>query len=663
MVESVRQRLCKLFQESKGDLEQVVEQFKASVGKDEDVPLLNIAEEMPESGSLVRFRCFVQDNSFNAQKYLTHIMFKDSESNQDVRIPTIYADSIPEEELKESYEIQEIDFFNNENKNIFAEKYPFFAVSVPGEADWIDGEENINKHQSFSKEMINDIIKEKIPLSIQGGKNLQASILKFYGNEPSLHLCDIIEVIGVLDIPSLKNMENSNNTEVENDLNDMLSLEGTEQEVFNNIPRIHVIYHNIINSGIINKNPNANQIDSLFSIKFNEEQILKCKKQIIKKLSNILNGDKLIAEFILLNCLSKIHHFSSDETPIGYLPINIIGIKDIKIIEELSLFLKSILPLYINFDLNLKQLNEDIWILPAKNRELIINSKIRYKLENKSKISKESSLDKITEEVEEEENDEKLINNNKDSFEEMKNEKMKKNNVSDNIDLGVSSGIFQLPQGSSILINELSLNTGNLNSQGITNLHSISKVINNGKLDYIIEYGELKCTADYKFIVISEGKSMFGIDCSIPINENIYNHKEIEKKEEGKEEEFDIELIRNYLKYLPLLKYEIPEELTKKIADDYVKLRKENNNSNNGPSNIDLSRCLELSRLISRSKGEMKLTVESWKYACNIDKLRLNRLNELKQRKFNNNNVSLSSSSSSSNKTPLTSTIAPAALV
>jgi Mini-chromosome maintenance replisome factor len=88
----------------------------------------------------------------------------------------------------------------------------------------------------------------------------------------------------------------------------------------------------------------------------------------------------------------------------------------------------------------------------------------------------------------------------------------------DNIDCGLASGELQLPDLSWLLIDESKMNDGKLLERGVLNVRALGEAINQAVVHYGIPYGTIEKTVDFQCCIISEAKSLFGVNCIIPFS-------------------------------------------------------------------------------------------------------------------------------------------------
>lgn len=83
------------------------------------------------------------------------------------------------------------------------------------------------------------------------------------------------------------------------------------------------------------------------------------KQKIMAVLSLIFGGDKVTAEYCLVNLISRVYH-TEGTLHIGNVPINITGVESSQS-SVLQLFLGEILPLFSVFEATIESLSETMW--------------------------------------------------------------------------------------------------------------------------------------------------------------------------------------------------------------------------------------------------------------------------------------------------------------
>ncbi|OMJ25271.1 Mini-chromosome maintenance complex-binding protein [Smittium culicis] len=192
---------------------------------------------------------------------------------------------------------------------------------------------------------------------------------------------------------------------------------------------------------------------------------------------------------------------------------------------------------------------------------------------------------------------------------------------------GLRSGILQLCPHSLVVLDESTLDEGVLEEQGLRNLNSLQRIITEQKLGFIYPYQQIEIDLDIRFLVISKGKALIKTDVVIPLSE--FNDTTDSSEDSVIIESRDLESIRSYLSKASKLEFSIPSEVSTIISEEYANSRKE---SKDFPSTLlktqeDLFLTLTVARLLSLSKMETELTIDSWKESLELEKQRRSRLN------------------------------------
>ena len=182
---------------------------------------------------------------------------------------------------------------------------------------------------------------------------------------------------------------------------------------------------------------------------------------------------------------------------------------------------------------------------------------------------------------------------------------------------GLASGELQLHDSTWILIDESKLEAGNLNQRGLSNILQLKETVQNALVNYIIDYGTMTRNVDFQICVLSHAKSMFGIECQIPLCPQEILSAPLP---------MDLPLLQRFIlknRYKPNC---ISETLLEKIQGDFVK-EQQALRSNNLPLDDGgiLLHKLALAELVSRSRGE-EMTLDSWNHACKLEQNRKQRL-------------------------------------
>ncbi|KAK1285285.1 Mini-chromosome maintenance complex-binding protein [Acorus calamus] len=178
-------------------------------------------------------------------------------------------------------------------------------------------------------------------------------------------------------------------------------------------------------------------------------------------------------------------------------------------------------------------------------------------------------------------------------------------------------GVLQVAQGTHVTVDETLLKPGMLISTGVENARLLKYLLESQKVEYEFEYYKLEMPADVQILILSEGKSnILPADVVVPFRpSNVLSTVNTNSK--------DLQAWRWYLATLRELPHSIEPEMQKMIEDDMVKSRQEDRSLGAN----DFSRWMTMSRLISASLGETNLSLEHWKMAKELERLRKERLN------------------------------------
>ncbi|RIA93508.1 putative alanine racemase-domain-containing protein [Glomus cerebriforme] len=464
----------------------------------------------------------------------------------------------------------------NSPNNKFSERQLFYCTSVPGETSWAkQGYRQQNRNQSKSETDIEDIVRSTANINLDDEKvsndlkkvaskypfpkeNHIAAIVKIYEKDDSLKVTDVVEFIGVLNHPR-KAASNTNESQYE-EFN-----ASCENVASYYIPSVHVIFYRKLHptgTPLISTNTT--------NLLVSPTDAMQIRNALIHYIASAFGGDDLVAEFVLLQLLSRIHLRQNGLT-LGKLALNISNLPNNIITNEnaqnnvLSLvhnnlfakrvatILASLLPKYHDLPLTLSTLNE-IFYFPHSNNEL-------------------------------------------------------------------DSGVFQVSQGTWFLVDETVLKEGKLCDIGVRNLKALNDIIDHQKLNYTFPFNNYEFNTDIGIIILSNAKTFLNYDCNIPL---------IQKSESttiSNVSEDTLNQFRNYISILRCTDFNIPENISDYIQTDYVTQRQ--NASRNGTPLLtqqDLMLLLNLSRFVGLSFGSLELTKELWDYTKKLDEARRHRI-------------------------------------
>lgn len=190
---------------------------------------------------------------------------------------------------------------------------------------------------------------------------------------------------------------------------------------------------------------------------------------------------------------------------------------------------------------------------------------------------------------------------------------------------------LQLLKGTSLIINQVALQTGKLNKNGVLNCQSLSQLIENQIVNYDFEFSQIPFETDCNIVVISENNPLKQFKCVTSIkvlhcnscikeedgeNDNVNanggvgngdeneNESKVETKEksdknDAKIDEKQLETWRNYLCMARMIldRFSLPQSVCELAQTDFVNLRKRRNDV----TDEDLHYRLTLLRLLNAS--------------------------------------------------------------
>lgn len=194
------------------------------------------------------------------------------------------------------------------------------------------------------------------------------------------------------------------------------------------------------------------------------------------------------------------------------------------------------------------------------------------------------------------------------------------------------AGTLQLPDGLYLLLNETCLTEGQLTAQGTQNVGTLNNIIRWQRHSYNFKFHSVEIDTDLKILVISESKCLLPITFSVPIQNNdpetINSMKEACESVDGFLTEELLNMFRYYITaLLDVPEYTLPDDVKTYIEKDFVEWRKEADANNTSlPSDDTLSSLLTMARYLTISRGEVTLTKEIWKEVRQMESIRQSRI-------------------------------------
>ncbi|KAI8364109.1 putative alanine racemase-domain-containing protein [Blakeslea trispora] len=446
-------------------------------------------------------------------------------------------------------EVDEEQVMRNEH---LSERTIVYCVSPPGENKW--AREAYNGLDSLSGQVNRLDIKEgteaamkKYPLP---GATHQSAVVKFYNDQAeTIRVGQLIEVIGIRgsDVQSQQN-------EMEFD---------SVLDNFAGSPVVHAIAFNNLDG--VNSSPLKGSMEL--------SKIHQVRAQLIDYLASVLGGDKLVAEFILFQLISRVT-VKNRGLKIGNFTLNVSGFPSYQTTEEekKAHFLKLNNP----SSKSLADLLESLMVHTV-NLPLTIDGL------NKSKFAPKS--------------------------------------VNENLE----AGVLQLVDGTVLLVDETVLDEGQLVDSGVRNFQALQNLIQHQTLTYEFPYSQYDFDTDISILSLSSSKSMFPSHCSI----SLLPTNQLDKIDTVIPSEDILDLFRQYVHHAKFSTYDISDEVSEYIQTSFVNERKAATESSTQlPTQEELMLRMNLARLAAASFGETSLSQQRYEYVVQLDKNRRERANK-----------------------------------
>ncbi|CAG8535146.1 816_t:CDS:10 [Ambispora gerdemannii] len=534
------------------------------------IPSINdiCTDDIP-SNTLVRFRCMIQNTGLGHEMYLSVFETFDSSG------------------------VKEEGSHTNNNVNSFSsnlldspttvldERYLYYCVSVP------ENNSNVIKKRSNDDDSIEDLDRLATKLNLfddeqhhlenhnrrQLEKNYVASkfpfpneshvsaIVKVYEKNDSLKVGDVMEIIGVLE--HFTRRESGNNNDEFNPSNDFI-----DPSSLLKVPRLHAIFYRKLHSS---SNPLISEVNLKNTTLEVQNTARDTRNSLIQYIASAFAGDLLVAEFVLLQLLSRIYN-RRDGLTLGKFGINITNIPPSSQIDDKSVSSSSLPLSHTN---------------PFTRNVAAILSSVLTKYHDLPLTL--STLNNVF--------------------------------FYPRCDGVLDSGVFQVSDGTFFLVDETVLKEGTLGDTGVRNMQTLTDILNTQKLNYVFPFNNFQFNIDIGLIIFSTAKSFFPVDCVIPLRPLATQETMPSLSEETLTE------YQKYISILRYLDYSISESVSEFVQNEFVKQRQ--TAAKNGQSLMtpdDLFLQMNLARLTALSFGETELTTEIWKYTLNLDRVRRERL-------------------------------------
>ncbi|CAH8507309.1 unnamed protein product [Schistosoma mattheei] len=335
------------------------------------------------------------------------------------------------------------------------------------------------------------------------------------------------------------------------------------------LPRIHAL---IVHS-LTHNNPLVCNNTSIISISKNVNDIQLIRIKLMQILTTLFNGDQIVAEYILLHLIST--RLTIDSQYPNHLPaMNVYASRSIAtksssnnidkyLLSELYNRLHNFLPQLVTHlatvILTIKSLNDGPCLFPIRDM-------------NKGHLN---------------------------------------------------PGRLQLPQGTEILINELEMDSGQLQQKGLLNLQALSSVAINQRLLYDFQFYTQDWDTNVRVLILSIVPSLIKSTLSLPWEPESFDN--IENDVHSNISESELDDMRKYLTILSLSNenYSMDSELQERINQDFVQWRRDKSTYIEAD---EFAVMLCLLRFHCLTYGLQSPTLEHWLHIVELESKRKSRI-------------------------------------
>ncbi|KAL4232389.1 hypothetical protein ACF0H5_009957 [Mactra antiquata] len=193
------------------------------------------------------------------------------------------------------------------------------------------------------------------------------------------------------------------------------------------------------------------------------------------------------------------------------------------------------------------------------------------------------------------------------------------------------SGILQLGSQTNFIIDEVALQPGQLDVNGVKNIQALGNVISWQKVQYDFDFHHQDFLCNISALILSEGRSILPSDFFIPLQTKVSpsDIREYFQQLDPKLTDDFLVKCRTYIGLARHMEYGLSDDVQKRMQDNFVSMRKEDPKS---MSVDDFNSLLNLTRLLSLSELKSCPTIEIWNMAKVMENCRKQRISELPQR-------------------------------
>ncbi|GMF23495.1 unnamed protein product [Phytophthora lilii] len=241
-----------------------------------------------------------------------------------------------------------------------------------------------------------------------------------------------------------------------------------------------------------------------------EVDVAAMRKQILAYLATTVRGDALAAEYLLLGLLSRVYSRADPSTPLGNMSLNL-SLDKTSTEEQKRAFVSQVEKMLTS-------------LMP-----MVARVDLSLKELNSTKFMPHKDYER-----------EILL-----------------------------SGVLQVANGTTMLVNETALTAGQLNDQGVKNVAALQSLIDKMLLPYDFHYYNMDFPQDVAVVTVSEGKSILPVTVAVPIIATA-----AEQHPSGLQEEKLLECFRIFLSVLRSFTVTIGNEEAEMAEKHYVECRK-----------------------------------------------------------------------------------------
>lgn len=602
----------------------VMEYFSEKLKENDSVNWVPSLNDVPlhylKPNSLVKFRCMVQD-MFDPEFYMGVYETVDSITQARVLHFGKYRD------VADCGPHQEVDLHSKQTVTL--ERQTFYCVPVPGESLWVkeiyasssqarvcpstsytpnrqkrsyEDDEDMELHPTKQKEHQTGNLNENhrsgetkrlekeaptkqqpqvtpncsTPLNLNfplPGEKGPACLVKVYENWEGLKVNDVLEVYGILSVDPVLSVLSDDRDSTSALLDPAECMDTAEEQRVHSppaslVPRIHTIQVHKLQHFNPLLPSSIHEESKPFFSNFMSE-LSSVRAELLGFLTHALLGDGLAAEYLILHLISTVYS-RRDVLPLGKFTLNLSGCPRNSAFTELMYrVLQQLVPASYHLQMTIQNMNE-LKFIPRKDYAA-----------------------------------NRLV-----------------------------SALLQLAGNTSLMVDETALEQGQLDPTGVHNVTALGNLITWQKVDYDFSFHQMEFHSNVNVLITSEGKSLLPFDCQVHLQPQIIppNMEEYMVSLLSTVLPSTLNKFRMYVSLLRLMDYNISDEVTKAVEDDFVEMRKYD------PQSItadDLHRMLVVARLLSLSAGQTTLSRERWLRAKQMEMLRKGRLDQ--QRSVNGN--------------------------